>query len=239
MTLCASLPGLTPQQYNEAVAAFERLATGHDAVKVVDRLSAGMNLLRDSFFHRIHGDLEDAIGRDSMLSAVSPLKSEEKARLEIELYQINETAIEIDESGWRQGAHAAGPVNRDQLIQWLVKFRLGDSSSDSAIARRLAGYSGKRADERRMLFAAALERAFPEARRAPLVVYRLIGLAAAIHAALAFGDCSRARDLRKRQKSLLPSIADCRTCHGEVLDSGEKCHQCGNPFWKHEWLVAD
>jgi hypothetical protein len=239
MTLCASLPGLTPQKYHETVAAFERLSTGHDAVKVVDRLSAGMNMLRDSFFHRIHGDLEDALGRDSMLLGVSPLKSEEKARAEIELYQINETAIEIDESGWRQGPDGSGPVNRDQLTQWLVKFRFGDTSDEPMIARRLAAYAGKRSDDRRMLFAAALERAFPEARRAPLVVYRLLGPAAAIHAALAFGDCTRARDLRKRQKSLLPSISDCRTCHGEVLDSGEKCLQCGNPFWKHEWLVAD
>jgi cytochrome c553 len=238
MTVCASLPGLSPQQYHEAMADFERLSTGHEAVKVVDRLSAGMNLLRDSFLHRIHGDADDALARDSMMISIAPLKSEEKARVEIELYQIHETAIEIDESRWC-AAGETGAADRAALLDWLVKFRLSDWLGESMIERRLSGYAGKRSDERRLLFAAALERSYPEARRAPLIVYRLVGLAAAIHAALAFGDCSRARDLRKRQKSLLSSIADCRACHGEVLDSGEKCLQCGNPFWKYEWLVAD
>lgn len=237
MTVCASLPGLSPKQYHDSVAQFERLGTGHDATRVIDRLSAGMNLLRDSFYHRIHGDLEDALGRDSMLLPVSPIKSEEKARAEIEIYQIHETVCEIEESRWCPAA-AADRLS-DQMLDWLVNFRLGEAAGESLVARRLTAYRGKPADERRLLFAAALERAFPEARRAPLIIYRLVGPAAGIHAALAFGDCQRARELRKRQKSLLSSISDCRTCHGEVLDSGEKCLQCGNPFWKHEWLVAD
>ena len=43
----------------------------------------------------------------------------------------------------------------------------------------------------------------------------------------------------ERQIALLPGIRDCHDCHGAVLDVAEKCQQCGNPMWKHDWLTAD
>ena len=57
--------------------------------------------------------------------------------------------------------------------------------------------------------------------------------------AIAFGDHVTAQDARRQQKLLLSSIGDCNECHGRLMENGEKCVQCGNPFWKYAWLTAD
>jgi hypothetical protein len=86
------------------------------------------------------------------------------------------------------------------------------------------------------MFSSALERALPEARKAPLVIYRLYPRAVRIATAIAFGDALRAQEIRSEQISFLPIIADCHHCHGAPLENGESCVDCGNPLWKIKWL---
>ena len=89
------------------------------------------------------------------------------------------------------------------------------------------------------LFLACLQRFFPESGHAPLIIYRLFPLAISVATAIAFGQLARAEETRKGQIAWLPGIADCPACHGRLLENGEKCQQCGNPFWKTEWLTAE
>jgi hypothetical protein len=59
-----------------------------------------------------------------------------------------------------------------------------------------------------------------------------------IETAAAFGERATAQDLRRQQIAVLPSITDCRLCRGRLLECTERCRSCGNPLWKHEWLVS-
>jgi hypothetical protein len=92
-------------------------------------------------------------------------------------------------------------------------------------------------DQRRLSFSGHLEHAYPEARRAPLVLYRLFPLSVGIATALAFSAPLDANELRNQQMFWLPSIQDCHECHGAPLENGEKCRVCGNPVWSHRWLT--
>jgi hypothetical protein len=224
--------GERAQRRAAAAAELSRRAAVVDAARVVDSLADGLNTVRDLFFTRVRTEVESRYGMDSMLSPASAIKSEAATRSEIDVYQVVEAAAAAGEHGyldaddnWRRG--------------WLARLRLGDSAQAPAVVQRLDFYAARQPDDRRRAFSLVLERAMPEARRAPLIVYRLLPLAVAIATNLAFADHRRAQDIRRQQIALLPGIADCRECRGNVIDNGEKCPQCGNPFWKHEWLTAD
>jgi hypothetical protein len=216
----------------DAAAEFERRRNREDGAFVVNSLADGLSTLRDGLFTRVHADVEKFIGRDSILSPAAADRSAANARTEIELYQIAESASSVDVEGYL-------PDDVAWYRQWLSRLRLGERCDLPVVASRLEHYLSKTADERRRAFSQLLERSLPEARHAPLVVYRLFPLAVAVATAVAFGDHSRADIARKRQVFILPGISDCPTCHGRVLANEEKCPQCGNPFWTYEWLTAD
>ena len=94
-------------------------------------------------------------------------------------------------------------------------------------------------DELRLGFSRNLENVFPEARLAPLILYRLFPLSVRIVTAVAFGHHLDAAELRNRQAFWLPAITDCHDCHGRPLDNGDECVVCGNPLWTYQWLCAD
>jgi hypothetical protein len=161
----------------------------------------------------------------------SPIKIETLAATEIALFELAESANEartreyVSDDGW--------------YVEWLGRALLGDAMAAPDSIDRLANYQQQSSSERRRTFAGVLERGLPEAMRAPLIVYRLLAPAVAIVTGMAFGDQARVYEARKQQLSLLPGIADCSECHGRLLEIGEACRQCGNPFWKFQWLVAD
>ena len=216
-----------------AEAAAELAGHGHchDAAQVVAGLADGLSLLRELFFELMHGDVERIIGYDSMLLGASALKSEADTHIEIEIYEIVEAAEEA----------AAGQFTSDDewFRRWLAQLRLGAAADKPAIAQRFSFYVGKPPDVRRRTFSALLQRLFPESGHAPLVIYRLFPLAIAAATAISFGDLRLAAEARRQQISWLSSIADCPVCHGRLLENGEKCPQCGNPFWHYEWLTAE
>lgn len=216
-----------------AEAAAELAERGHsnDAALVVARLADGLSLLRELFFERMHGDVERIFGHDSMLLSAASLKSEAETHIEIEIYETVEAAAEA----------AAGQFTSDDawFRHWLGRLRLGAASDKPAIVQRFSFYLDKPPDVRRRTFSALLQRLFPESGHAPLVMYRLFPLAVAAATAISFGDLSRAAEARRQQIFWLSSIADCPVCHGRLLENGEKCPQCGNPFWHYEWLTAE
>jgi hypothetical protein len=220
------------QRRAAAAAQLDERAARGDGTRVVNSLADGLNVVRDLFFTRVHAEVANRYGTDSMLSPVSAMKSEATTKSEIDVYQVVESAATVGGFGY---VDAPDEWRRE----WLARLRLGEAAATLAVVQRIDYYASRPPDERRRAFSLVLERALPEARRAPLIVYRLLPLAVSIATCLAFDDARRAQEVRKQQVALLPGIADCRECHGNLFDNGEKCPQCGNPFWKYEWLTAD
>lgn len=117
-------------------------------------------------------------------------------------------------------------------------MRLGERAGDPQVVRRLQRILSKDEGQRRLSFSAHVEHAYPEARRAPLVLFRLFPLSVAVATALASGQFEDANELRRRQISWLPAIQDCRQCHGVLLTNGEMCLTGSNPIWNYRWLTA-
>lgn len=223
-------PGIPNQRRDEAVAEFEKHEGRTDGGQVVNSLCYGLTMLRNALFTRIHQDVEKNVGRDSMMVPVSMLHGEQTTKEEIEVFQVAASADEARRRAFvRDAAWYAG---------WLGRLRLGDAGRQPTIQLRWDRYLAMTEEERRVAFSRALERAFPEATRAPLVLYRLFPLAVAIATALAFRDLAEAAELRNRQVSWLPSIRDCHECRGRPLENGEQCPVCGNPVWNYTWLTA-
>ena len=110
---------------------------------------------------------------------------------------------------------------------------------DAEALVRLAEYGPKPPRERLLAFTDVLAKVLPESRQAPLVLFNLFPLSVQIATVVAFGQPARAAGLRKEQLAQQPAIGDCNVCKGRVLKIGKQCPKCGNPLWKHEWLVAD
>jgi hypothetical protein len=222
------------RQARLAVAAesFNLHEHGDRGSRVATILADGFNTLRDALFTRVYDDVEQVIGTDSMLMPISRVKTEIAAKMEIDIYQVGESVATA-----RQRSYVT--TEDDWYLSWLTQLRLGEGGDAPAVQQRLAYYLAKNADDRRRAFSSVLERILPEARRAPLIVYRLLPLAIGIMTSVAFGDSELAQELRKKQIRLLPSILDCHDCRGSLLDNSEKCPQCGNPFWFYNWLTAE
>lgn len=214
-----------------AVAEFDKQSGTSNGALTANSLAYGLTLLRNSMFARIHEDVEKVFGMDSMLLPISQKQSESRAKTEIEIFQIAVSIAEVKEQSDIQ-------FNNDWYLSWLGRLRLGEAIERDRLRLRLDRYLSIGSDQQRLMFSNVLVRAFPEAIRAPLVLFRLFPLAIRMVTAMAFGDHFRASDLRNQQVSLLPAISDCPDCHGRPLENGEQCKPCGNPLWNYRWLQS-
>ncbi|MEX2185912.1 MAG: hypothetical protein WD875_03920 [Pirellulales bacterium] len=228
------------QRRQAAVAEFDEHEGRRDGEAVVARLDDASALLADRVFTRIHGDVEKNIGIDSFYNPLSEAKAESRAKAEVDAFFACEAALFAEEREYVRGGDRGGNGGGDGWCQtWIAALVVDESALGIPAAQRLASYRDKSADDRRRGFSLVLERAFPEATRAPLVIYRLLPLAIRLATAQAFERADHAQAQRDRQLVLLPSILDCTTCNGAVLPSGTACDRCGNPFWKYELLTAE
>jgi hypothetical protein len=210
---------------------FNRCGKRTDGATIVTSLVAGLSLLRDLSYERMHGDVERVVGVDSMLMPVSELKTEQEAKAAIELFQIAESTCTARDAGYLG-------TDVDWYVRWLAETRLGERAAQQNTGDQLAAYLSMHADGRRLTMSDILSRVLPESRQAPLILFRLLPLAVQVATALAFGDRDRAAGIRKQQKSVLPAISDCHACHGAVLDNEEMCETCGSPMWNYKWLTV-
>ena len=214
-----------------SVEAFNRHQSRGDGDRVAACLSGSLTVLRQLTYDRIHRDVEREIGADSMLMPVSEAKSRARTTLEIEIFQIAESASAVRDQGYVSGSD-------EWFLDWLAGLRLSAREFDPTMRDRCRGYFERSSDDRRLAFTDALSRVLPESRQAPLVLFRLLPMAVRIATALAFSDRTTAEGLRHQQIAILPSIADCPECRGRVLECIEQCRTCGNPLWKYHWLTA-
>jgi hypothetical protein len=214
----------------DASDALLQQAGRNDSTAIVLRLDDGLSYLRNTLYTRIHTDVERSFGEDSMLVPLANDRSEQRTKGEIELFMISEVIDEAGEASFLD-------VPADWLRRWLMELRLGEKQDRPLVAERLEYYQSQEDKRRHLAFSTILERTFPEARRVPLVLYKLFPLAVRVATAVAFGDSLRAGELRNRQLSILPSIADCRSCHGGLVDVDDSCRECGNPLWTIRWMT--
>jgi hypothetical protein len=221
----------TVQLQSRAADDFNARENRQDGLQVVRGLADGLTLLKNLAFRRVHHDVESAFGVDSMLMPLSAIKSGEQAMDEIDLFNIAEATLATREYAYIKSGE-------DWFADWLTLLRFGARADSGDWKSRRTVYLDQSAEDRRLKFGDVLAEVFPECRKAPLVLFRLLPLAARIATALAFGDHGTALDLRRKQLFHLPSIEDCQQCHGGLLDNGDQCRACGNPVWDYEWLTA-
>ncbi len=202
-----------------------------DGNELVESLDRGLTVLADLLYSRLHKDVEDSEGLDSMLTPISPTKTQSRGLREINLYQVAESAAL---------ARSANYVRDDGAwyVQWLSRLRLADPPPQGDEKARIEGYLATSAEQRRLAFTNVLARVVPESRRAPLVLFLLTPLAVQVATALAFGDDRRAAAARTQQAVHLPAIDDCPQCRRRLLPNGEQCPHCGNPLWGFRWLTC-
>ncbi|MBN1394940.1 MAG: hypothetical protein JW959_07950 [Pirellulales bacterium] len=217
--------------YSAAAAEFNRRTGRETGRSTAEKIDRRLTLLQDLLYTRLHGDVQENVGVDSMLMPVSELKTQLAAKTEMAVYQTAEARAAAEEIG-------IDAKPDDWFTRWLLRLLLGDSIDDDALAR-LAEYGSLQARERLLAFTDVMARVLPESRRAPLVLFNLYPLSIRIAVSIALGDRVRAAQLRKEQVDLQPALADCTVCRGQLLATGKQCRQCGNPVWKYEWLVAD
>lgn len=214
-----------------AARALNRHERRKDGAQIVHGLTEGLDALRDAFYLRIHRDVQQTVGHDSMLMPVSQLKAEQQTEEAIEVYHTAEAAAAAARHGYSADSD-------DWFLMWLGSLRLGERLSVPEVRQGLSDYFAQTSEQRALSLTNALAAILPESMKAPLVLFRLAPLAVEIATALAFSDQATAAAVRREQLTLLPPIGYCQDCHGEVLVLGQHCQVCGNPLWKHKWLTA-
>lgn len=215
---------------SRAAASLE-LGPEREPDRIVAGLCDSLTVLRNLLYERIHHDVEEVFGRDSMLVPLSEDKCEHRVKGEIEVYQIAVCAEEIAVRGYL-------PQDIAWLADWLARLRLGDDYAESRYGQQLTQYLPMERKDRRHAFTGVLVRTLRESAKAPLILFRLFPLAVRAATAVTFGDPLAAGEWRNQQIAWLPAIADCHQCHGQTLETSEVCAQCGNPVWKYDWLTA-
>lgn len=224
------MPGEEANRQAELAAEFDRQENRQDGLRLVSSLDSGLSVLRDLFYGRMHFDVEQIMGTDSMLIPLSESKTQRATQVQIELFQVVESAAAVQEQRYVTSA--------EWYLNWLARLRLGDMAGREKVVKEIEAYRGMKSEGRRLAFTDVLMRVLPESRRAPLVLFQLVPPAVQIATAVAFGDNPTAARLRKRQGAILPAIADCHACHARVLNNGEICDVCSNPMWAFKWLTA-
>lgn len=218
------------ERRREMAERFEQKEASQGAHGIVDNLCYGLTTVRQLLFKRIGEDVERHVGRDSMMMPVSLPASRRQVEWEIEVFQVAVASRLAEEKGYISDA--------DWFANWLAELRLEQRAGEEASRLRIAEYRSMGVDQRRRTFSRALEGVFPQAMRAPLILFRLFPPSVDIVTARAFGDDETAWEVRHRQTSWLPAIPSCEECRGCLLDNGEVCPTCGNPVWNYTWLTA-
>lgn len=208
--------------------------SGFDHAGLVDRLTTGLNQLRGLLATRVHEDVEEDVGVDSMLAPFS---------LEQEVRQVRHVHAEFDAYAaviaCEELTRPGSPIEPGEwLVDWAFRLRLGENAT-LLQTKRAAYYQDETATDRHRRFATVLQHVAPETKLAPAVLFHLLPDCVRIVAALALGNEPRAQELRAHQIEVLHPIRDCPVCHGRVYAVGEVCENCENPLWNYATLRAD
>ncbi|MHB8898819.1 MAG: hypothetical protein ACYC6Y_08750 [Thermoguttaceae bacterium] len=212
----------------KAAAAFNEREGRTDGAVIAERLTRNLTCLRESLLRRILAP-EKQLPLDSMFLPVSQLRAQQHASEELEAFMIAESAC---------AARTLNLLKGDQAwyVSWLSAMRLDSWNPLGNVPQRIAAYLAESGDQRRLQFSNLLVEVIPQARLAPLVLFRILPTTVHVATALAFGNANGAERFRAEQIKILPSITYCQQCHGAILEEGKECAGCGNPLWNRQWL---
>ena len=111
----------------------------------------------DLLFTRIHGEVEQIFGLDSMLLPASLLKSEANAKTEIEVYQVVESVFDAAASHY--------VADKELYLNWLGRLRLAMQSIRPESSSGLHHIAAARPTIAGGYFPASCRRVHPEAGR--------------------------------------------------------------------------
>ena len=137
-------------------AEFDEHERRSDGRRIVNSLCYGLTELRGLFFTRVHADVERNFGRDSMVMPMSQLASEDRARLEIDIFQVATSCAQV-----QQRNYAPDP---SWCHDWLRRLRLDQDADKEPVRKRLDRYREMTDEERRVGFSRVLEKRFPRPR---------------------------------------------------------------------------
>ncbi len=204
---------------------------GADGARIANSLAKGLSTLRDLLCLRLREDVEQKFGLDSTNLPLSALEAEQQLEREIDLYQAAVAGLHACDRGYV----SADPA---WCATWIARLRRPNFQQEPGGEERLSQYLGMSRQEQRLYFADLLLKVTPQAKRAPLVLFRLFPAAIRVVTSKAFGDDQGAADVRTQQRAILPAIDDCAQCHAAVLDNGEVCPTCSNPLWNYDYLTT-
>ena len=141
-------------QCSAAAEEFNLNQRRDDGLQVTESLCGGLTLVRDTFFDRVHADVEVCVGKDSIFLPISEEKTERTTKMEIEAYLVAVSAATADDRAYVADA----AWYRD----WLVRLRLENRDADGLAARRVVYYAGKSATDQRLAFSNVLATVLPE-----------------------------------------------------------------------------
>ncbi|KAA5541458.1 hypothetical protein FYK55_18010 [Roseiconus nitratireducens] len=219
-----------PKRRERAAKLFDERYDSRQGRKIVDSLASGLNTTRKELVQRVDQDVVVSFGMDSMSIPLSTDGNEDRAKAEIEIWQVAEAVLHAESCGYLD--------DQEWGCLWLGELRLGRNIQNDSVRKRLAAYRAGNSDDRRRRLLQSLGKVYPNTSRCPLVLFQLMPLAVQIVVSIAFDQTDDADSKRKRQAFWLPGIMDCQACHGDVLDNGEKCDVCGNPVWNYRWLMS-
>ena len=152
---------VTPEKQHRrqtAASRFEQYTRRSDGAGVVEGLDAGLDLLRELCYTRIHRDVEHVFGVDSLIEPVSAIKAELETKRQIDIYLAAEAIAFTRLANYL----AAEP---EWVESWLGGLRLDAHAEHPGVWEQLQVYLGQAASERRLTFSTTLERTHAEARR--------------------------------------------------------------------------
>ncbi|MCA9249351.1 MAG: hypothetical protein KDA42_19650, partial [Planctomycetales bacterium] len=154
------------QRHDRAARELNEILDRDDGNLIVERLCHGMNVLRDALYTRIHEDVERMFGLDSAIAPVSEERTEKITKLEIEIYQVVISFVAACDYGYF-------PRGNSDMLEWLIRLRLGHGSENRSVMQRVEYYLNKDYSDRRLAFSNVLVHTLHESRRAPLIIFRL------------------------------------------------------------------
>ena len=131
----------TTDHRDRFAAEFNAQERRNDGRRLVDSLCYGLTELRGLFFTRVHADVERDFGRDSMVMPMSQLASEDRARLEIDVFQVAASYAQVKERSYLP--------DPSWYHDWLGRLRLDEDVDKENVRKRLNRYREMTEEERR------------------------------------------------------------------------------------------
>ena len=226
------MPGEDLDRRTAFIEEFQRHENRTDGQQVVTSLDSGLLVLRDLLYGRLHYDVEQIVGMDSMLIPLSEAKAQRATKAQIEIYQVVESAWSVQERQYVS--------SNDWYVDWLTRFRLGEMAAKEKIQNEIAAYRGMKPDGRRLAFTDVLMRVLPESRKRRWSCSSWCPWQSKSPRRWPSETILRRRNCGSSRDRSCPPSPTAPRATAPCWTTADFCDTCSNPMWTYKWLtVAD